>query len=162
MPDYPATPGYGTERRRNPELRAAYTRLVDTLAEREARLRRRAWITEVVRNVALVACIAFVWVTSITARQELIENQRAGCARSSSSYQINAANWRDEAANWSEAARARRRDGDIAVANSYKRKADRIRARAGRLTALSGVHADATRQDIAQVCQLRYPDTGLR
>src|SRR5205814_1069335 len=112
-------PYRGPERRRDIERRAQVDAVLRS-ADHHAKVRhRRERVTEIIRNLAIVLVIAFVWTGSWLSRNQITGNARAACMRSTDSYLTNAQAWRNDANNWDQASDARRKDGDTTVADIY-------------------------------------------
>lgn len=81
---------------------------------------------------ALVGLLLLTWSLSWAGRVEVVDQQRAGCARGLLDRAENIAADRDSAAFRRDAARARAKDGNLATAVRYEASADRAEARARR------------------------------
>ena len=126
----------------------------------ERDVRRRAVVSEVVRNMAIVLMIIFVWTAMYAARRHDANFSRAGCVRAALGYLTNAG-------NWEVAAGVRRAEGDIQVADEYQRRAERLRrlAGVGPATVNAFRASEARRDDVVAhpprelvvVCRERFP-----
>jgi hypothetical protein len=95
---------------------------VSSLAATEARLRRRARITELIRLSTLLLFVVFVWTQSYVGREQVVKNARAGCERAKLDRLSNGNGWRI-------AQDARRESGDLEVAKRYGVLATDLEAR---------------------------------